>query len=43
MWSLGRILVVRAVKATLTFQPTFSQFWPAVPNSSGFGLSQQYD
>jgi hypothetical protein len=21
----------------------FSQFWPASPNSAGFGLSQQYD
>jgi hypothetical protein len=31
------------VKAILTFQPTFSQFCPASPNSSGFGLSQQYD
>jgi hypothetical protein len=31
------------VKATLTFQPMFSQFCPAVPNSNGFGLSQQYD
>ena len=28
-------------KRTVTFQPTFSQFWPALPNSRGFGLSEQ--
>jgi hypothetical protein len=41
MWSFGRTLFKSVVNATLTFQPTFSQFCPASPNSAGFGLSQQ--
>ena len=41
--SLGRTLLMSVVNPTLTFQPTFSQYSPASPNSVGFGLSQQYD
>jgi hypothetical protein len=31
------------VNETLTLHPTFSQYCPVVPNSAGFGHSQQYD
>jgi hypothetical protein len=40
MWSFGRTWCRSWVKLTLTFQPMFSQFIPAVPNSRGLGLSQ---
>jgi hypothetical protein len=36
-------VIEQGSKADLTFQPTFSQFEPTVPNSRRVGLSQQCD
>jgi hypothetical protein len=43
MCSFGFTRWKSGVNLTSTFQPTSCQYCPVVPNSAGFGLSQQYE